>query len=633
MKRFVALIGGSLFLVGLPLVLILNGVTPVAVASALVDAVTVRNPVQLGMQVGLLGLWSTWLWGFGSVIIDVVRTWGARHDHSIGVMSSRYSLLFVVALWSILFASRPAPAAARSVPSEQVVVATTSAVDELSHDAVPLALGSSAVLIAGLLTYVSFLRDKQLRLAPAGSFMPPISQRSAFTWAELSHRYRAQHADQIHEATQEMLNTGTGSPSVHVPIGLSANETVVVALAPGTRFDIVATDIELAKTAARHLIAVVQLAARGGSIRVVVESLSKLGGLDLSNEALPNVSIPDTNTVIRVVIDVSQDVHASSLIVASNEAVVKICVLSDYPNRMQLGANGWMLMPSEQRLSVFGLTEFETSVVQNLLTESSKPAEEDKRLCEPMDADWNVCVRLLGPVDAETRNGIPISFEKSKSLELLAWLTTHRERPTRVAARTALWEISVQDATFNNVVSGLRRGLASGLVGVEQIEFLPKTFTDHLSIHGSVITDVDVLNNAVNLVKNRGDRESWFGLHDALDRVRDLPFAGTDYLWPDSEGITSNFILSVITGSIMAAQHALQQGDLEGVFWATGQGLKVLHGHEELVALRMRAYGGAGDRAGVNAEWSSYERSLLHDSWSGGAPSPRIVALKRELIG
>ena len=620
-------------MVGLPLVLILNGVTPVAVASALVDAVTLRNPVQLGMQFGLLGLWSTWLWGFGSVVIDVVRTWGARHDHSIGVMSSRYSLLFVVALWSILFASRPAPAAARSVPSEQVVAVTTSAVDDLSHDAVPLALSSSAVLIAGLLAYVSFLRDKQLRLAPLGSFMPPISQRSAFTWAELNHRYRAQHAGQIHEATQEMLNTDNGSPSVHVPIGISSDETVVVALAPGTRFDIVAADIELAKTAARHLIAVVQLAARGGSIRVVVESLSKLGGLDLSNEASPNVSIPDTNTVIRVVIDASQDAHAPSIVVASNEAVVKICVLSDYPNRMQLGVNGWMLMPSEQRLSVFGLTEFETSVVQDLLTESSKPAEEDKRLCEPIDADWNVCVRLLGPVDAETRNGIPISFEKSKSLELLAWLTTHRERPTRVAARTALWEISVQDATFNNVVSGLRRGLASGLVGVEQIEFLPKTFTDHLSIHGSVITDVDVLNNAVSLVKNRGDRESWFGLLDALDRVRDLPFTGTDYLWPDSEGITSNFILSVITGSIMAAEHALQQGDTEGVFWATGQGLKVLHGHEELVALRMRAYGDAGDRVGVNAEWSSYERSLLHDSWSGGAPSPRIVALKRELIG
>jgi hypothetical protein len=144
---------------------------------------------------------------------------------------------------------------------------------------------------------------------------------------------------------------------------------------------------------------------------------------------------------------------------------------------------------------------------------------------------------------------------------------------------------------------------------------------------------VDVLNDAVSLVKSRGDRESWFVLQDALDRVRDLPFTGTDYLWPDSEGITSNFILSVITGSVMAAEHALQQGDIEGVFWATGQGLKVLHGHEELVSLRMRAYSDVGDRAGVNAEWSSYERSLLHDSWSGGVPSVRMVDLKRELIG
>jgi hypothetical protein len=560
-------------------------------------------------------------------------------------MSSRYSLLFVVALWSILFASRPAPAAARSATSEQVMAVTANAVDELSQDAAPLALGSSAVLIAGLLTYISFLRDKQLRLAPAGSFMPPMSQRSAFTWAELSHRNQKQPPDGLNAVTQALLAVGDKSqklvnkannavlPSVYVPIGLSANETVFVALAPGTRFDIVAADIELAKTAARHLIAVVQLAARDGSIQVVVESISKLGGLDLSNDVSPNVATSGMNTVIRIVIDVSQDVHAPSHVVASNEAVVNICVLSNYPNRMQLGTNGWMLMPSEQQLSVFGLTEVETSVVQDLLIESSKPAEEDKRQCKQLGADWNVCVRLLGPVDAETRNGVPISFEKSKSLELLAWLTTHRERPTRVAARTALWEISVQDATFNNVVSGLRRGLASGSVGIKQIEFLPKTFTDHLSIHGSVITDVDVLNNAVGLVKNRGDRESWFDLLDALDRVRDLPFAGTDYLWPDSEGITSNFILSVITGSVMAAEHALQQGDIEGVFWATGQGLKVLHGHEELVALRMRAYGDVGDRAGVNAEWARYERSLLHDSWSGGFPSPRIVALKHELIG
>ena len=183
MRRFIALVAGSLFLGGLPLVLILTGVTPSAIASVLVNTVAVRNPLQIVIQVGLLGLWSTWLWGFGSVVIDIIRTWGVRHDHSIVVMSSRYSLLFVVALWSILFVSRSAPAAAESVASEQVVALTTSADHELSPDAVPLALGSSAVLIAGVLTHVGFLRDKQLRFAPAGSFMPPISQRSAFTCA------------------------------------------------------------------------------------------------------------------------------------------------------------------------------------------------------------------------------------------------------------------------------------------------------------------------------------------------------------------------------------------------------------------------------------------------------------------
>ena len=645
MRRFIALVAGSLFLGGLPLVLILTGVTPSAIASVLVNTVAVRNPLQIVIQVGLLGLWSTWLWGFGSVVIDIIRTWGVRHDHSIGVMSSRYSLLFVVALWSILFVSRSAPAAAESVASEQVVALTTSADHELSPDAVPLALGSSAVLIAGVLTHVGFLRDKQLRFAPAGSFMPPISQRSAFTWAEMHHRNQEQHSDGMPTKTQALLAVGDESrqlagvpnesvfPFVHVPLGVTSDKIFLVALAPGTRFDIVAIDIELAKTAARHLIAIAQLAARDGGIQVVVESAPNFSYLDISSDATRNVVKPSGGAVIRIVIDESKDVHAPSFVVASNEAVVRICVQSDNPKRMQLGANGWMLMPNEERLSVFGLTEFETTAVQDLFVELSKPVEEDKRQFETISADWNVCVRLLGPVDAESRCGVPISFEKSKSLELLAWLTTHRDRPTRIAARTALWEISVQDATFNNVVSGLRRGLASGSVGVDQIEFLPKTFTDHLSIHGSVITDVDVLNDAVSLVKNRGDRESWFALQDALDRVRDLPFAGTDYLWPDSEGITSNFILSVITGSVMAAEHALQQGDTEGVFWATGQGLKVLHGHEELVSLRMRAYGDVGDRAGVNAEWSSYERSLLHDSWSGGVPSARMVDLKRELIG
>jgi hypothetical protein len=68
------------------------------------------------------------------------------------------------------------------------------------------------------------------------------------------------------------------------------------------------------------------------------------------------------------------------------------------------------------------------------------------------------------------------------------------------------------------------------------------------------------------------------------------------------------------------------------VFWATGKGLRVLPGHEELIALRMRAHARAGDLAGVRQEWESYERVLVADAWSDGEPAPKLLALRRELL-
>ena len=52
------------------------------------------------------------------------------------------------------------------------------------------------------------------------------------------------------------------------------------------------------------------------------------------------------------------------------------------------------------------------------------------------------------------------TFERSKTLELIAWLALHREHSTRAGARTALWELDVRDATFANVVSEARRAMA-----------------------------------------------------------------------------------------------------------------------------------------------------------------------------
>ena len=121
-------------------------------------------------------------------------------------------------------------------------------------------------------------------------------------------------------------------------------------------------------------------------------------------------------------------------------------------------------------------------------------------------------------------------------------------------------------------------------------------------------------------------------LRPAVELVRDMPFAGTSYLWPDAEGITSNLVLMAITATAEFASHALSLGDTDGVFWATGKGLRVLPGHEELIALRMQAHARAGDLAGVRQEWESYERVLVADAWSDGEPAPKLLALRRELL-
>jgi hypothetical protein len=58
----------------------------------------------------------------------------------------------------------------------------------------------------------------------------------------------------------------------------------------------------------------------------------------------------------------------------------------------------------------------------------------------------------------------------------------------------------------------------------------------------------------------------------------------------------------------------------------------VLGGHEELIALRMRAHATRGNLAGVRHEWEFYERALDADPWSSGDPSPTLLSLRRELL-
>jgi nucleoid-associated protein YgaU len=327
-------------------------------------------------------------------------------------------------------------------------------------------------------------------------------------------------------------------------------------------------------------------------------------------------------------------------------AVVAAAGISGLPtatSRLLAEPRGWTLhaFGSSIPLSPIGLSEDELGAVVDVLDEVNVPLEEAALAVGDLDVGnttpfnpmpHEICVRLIGSIDVIDRNGEKGQFERSKTVEFIAWLATHRDRGTRTGARTALWELDVRDATFANVVSEARRAMGRLVAPPDGEEWLARTLTEQLPIHDAVVTDAQLMEERLERARVEPPIRAIETLRPAVEMIRDIPFAGTSYLWPDAEGITSNLVLLSISVASDLAAHALSIGDTDDVFWATGQGLRVLPGHEELIGLRMRAHARAGDLAGVRQEWESYERVIVADSWSDGEPAPKLLALRRDLL-
>lgn len=306
-------------------------------------------------------------------------------------------------------------------------------------------------------------------------------------------------------------------------------------------------------------------------------------------------------------------------------------------------ADGWTLDAFDDsiELTPIGLSDDDVGEIVAILDDASTPIEVappahvdiDDLVSAPLDViPHDIVVTLMGGVSVVDRDGTPGTFQRSKTVELIAWLATHRERATRSAARTALWELDVRDATFANVVSEARRALGRLVPPPDGEEWLARTLNESLPLHERVVTDADLIRQRVEHAQVAPPAHAIDVLCPAVEMIHGLPFAGSSYLWPDADGLTSNLVLLATTAAAELAAHALSVGDTDLVFWATGQGLKVLPGHEELIGLRMRAHARAGDLSGVRQEWESYERVITADSWSDGEPAPKLLDLRRELL-
>jgi hypothetical protein len=317
----------------------------------------------------------------------------------------------------------------------------------------------------------------------------------------------------------------------------------------------------------------------------------------------------------------------------------------DAPCVLRAEGDTHVLEPLGLEVRPVGLDDRQVSAVVDLVESAQAPLVEDtpavRATIEPfvdaartsyVDPEWDLMVKVLGPVDVVTAAGARVEFDRAKALELVVWLSQHRKRPTRSSARAELWDVGIRDASFANVVSDARRAMARAVAPPDGEEWIGRTLSDDLPLHPRVVTDAELLAMRVTAARSMPRAVAVDVMRHGLTMVTDLPFAATSYLWPDAGGHTSSLVLLATSAATQLAEWYLELDDIDGVFWATGQGLRVLPGHEELIGLRMRAHASRGDLAGVRQEWESYERSLMADSWSLAAPSPKLTTLRRDLL-
>ena len=211
----------------------------------------------------------------------------------------------------------------------------------------------------------------------------------------------------------------------------------------------------------------------------------------------------------------------------------------------------------------------------------------EEKKCEELISDtsgWDIIIRRYGYPSVENRVGQCAQFSKRRSLEVLSWLGMNQDRPRRSAVRTAIWDIEITDASFSTVLSDVRRGISDVVSHRSRQQVLPPTFTDAIELGVSVTTDFDVLRAALSAF--RQDQSTATALLKELTSIRDIPFAGANYMWADLDGTTTRMVVTAVHASRELAEWARDKGKTDVCMAAVKAGLRVLPGCEELLEIQ-----------------------------------------------
>jgi hypothetical protein len=468
---------------------------------------------------------------------------------------------------------------------------------------------ASAGLAAGLAAHVNKTRAVLLSDAPAAAKLrrPSVAALSRGTAVfESAQRWSTDAgvmtvADQIIDAT-----------ALLVPLGRSDTNLVHLTISPGDTVSVEAP-LDEAVVVLRHVINTVVLAPWLPTPHLVLCGFSAadvVGGERVVLAHSPSEAVAQALALrhrgpTQSILVVSRfDNPEFGSLSDAGIAVITGRAMSSLPTtRVIREQRAWRITPHDDLFLPYGVTAEEAADFRAMIREMTVIEIDDQVPAVKAESsatdqvEYSALIRVLGPVEVVDNNHSEVQFRKSKSVELLCWLSLHRDRPTVSAARTALWEVDVEDATFHNVLSELRRGLNSH--GITDAAW--RATKQRLALDPLIFTDAELFRRVLLAID---DDESEFSTTRALEElcgvlalVRGLPFAGEDYAWADAEGITSTFVWLVTRAVDTAAQLAKHMNDDGALLAAAAAGLRMMPGDEHFSQLRDHSVSAAAKNA------------------------------------
>ena len=536
----------------------------------------------------LIGIGVLWvLWRSAERCVGTLRT--LRRTTSVSPLQ-RYLRSLLVFVFGFAGITRLVPSTTAEVRGDIFVVPDSTA--QVPRQSTILPALASAGLAVGVAAHLQRERAALLRDAPTTARLRRPDAASLARATAVFERAKSWQQEHHSVESREVPPIREG---LLIPLGQAQDHLVQVRLAAGDIVSIEADSNE-AMTVLRHVVNTLALAPWLSNTQLILCGIS-------SGEVIAahNVLVVDNarTAVTRalhhkelnpqcsvVVVTSAYSAEFSSLQDAGIALITAGCAQGDTPTtRVIREPRVWRVSPQDTVFFPYGVTAHETADLQSMVR-ASTVLEESAVVSSASVDSVEVMLRLLGPVELGTRDGREIVFRKSKSMELLCWAALHRDRPTVSAARTALWEIDVEDATFHNVFSELRRGLVTA--GIR--DGIRRVTRQQLFLAPEITTDAETL-RAVLLAAEQvedvsQDALALEALTNILALVRGLPFASQQYAWADAEGITSTFVWLVTRAVETAVQLARDCGNDAALMAAVSAGLRMLPGDEHFISLR-----------------------------------------------